>query len=49
MPGLHWNPRLVDEVTKINVTRVYDESFTNSMLTEDDNIVDVSMTVLSTR
>lgn len=45
MPGLHWNPRLVDEVTKINVTRVYDESFTNSMLTEDDNIVDVSMTV----
>ncbi len=45
MPGLHWNPRLIDEVTKINVTRVYDESFTNSMLTEDDNIVDVSMTV----
>src|SRR6056300_765881 len=26
MPGLHWNPRLIDEVTKINVTRVYDES-----------------------
>ena len=45
MPGLHWNPRLVDAVTKINVTRVYDESFTNSMLTEDDNIVDVAMTV----
>lgn len=45
MPGLHWNPQLVDAVTKINVTRVYDESFTNSMLTEDDNIVDVSMTV----
>ncbi|MDG2090860.1 MAG: FtsH protease activity modulator HflK [Gammaproteobacteria bacterium] len=45
MPGLHWNPRLVDSVTKINVTRVYDASFTNSMLTEDDNIVDVSMTV----
>jgi len=45
MPGLHWNPRLIDTVTKINVTRVYDESFSNSMLTEDDNIVDVSMTV----
>lgn len=44
-PGLHWNPPLVDHVEKINVTRVYDESFTNSMLTEDDNIVDVSMTV----
>jgi membrane protease subunit HflK len=45
MPGLHWNPQLIDQVTKINVTRVYDESFTDSMLTEDDNIVDVSMTV----
>jgi membrane protease subunit HflK len=45
LPGLHWNPWLVDEVNKINVTRVYDESFSNSMLTEDDNIVDVSMTV----
>ncbi|MAM70422.1 MAG: FtsH protease activity modulator HflK [Gammaproteobacteria bacterium] len=45
LPGLHWNPPLVDSVTQINVTRVYDESFSNSMLTEDDNIVDVSMTV----
>ncbi len=45
LPGLHWNPPLIDEVTKINVTRVYDESFSDSMLTEDDNIVDVSMTV----
>ena len=45
MPGLHWNPPLVDEVTKINVTRVYDESFSNTMLTEDDNIVDITMTV----
>ena len=45
MPGLHWNPPLIDEVTKINVTRVYDESFSNTMLTEDDNIVDITMTV----
>ncbi len=45
LPGLHWNPPLLDEVTKINVTRVYDESFSNTMLTEDDNIVDISMTV----
>jgi modulator of FtsH protease HflK len=44
-PGLHWNPPLIDQVTKVNVTRVYDQSFSNSMLTEDDNIVDVSMTV----
>src|SRR5690606_20228194 len=45
MPGLHWNPPLVDEVIPVNVTRVYDQSFNNTMLTEDDNIVDVAMTV----
>jgi len=45
LPGLHWNPPLVDAVTKINVTRVYDQSFSNTMLTEDDNIVDITMTV----
>lgn len=45
MPGLHWNPPLIDEVTKINTTRVYDQSFSNTMLTQDDNIVDITMTV----
>lgn len=45
LPGLHWNPPLVDEVIPINVTRVYDRSFSNTMLTEDDNIVDITMTV----
>ena len=45
LPGLHWNPPLIDDVTKINVTRVYDEQFSNTMLTEDDNIVDITMTV----
>jgi membrane protease subunit HflK len=45
LPGLHWNPPLIDEVTKINVTRVFDQSFSNTMLTEDDNIVDITMTV----
>lgn len=45
VPGLHWNPPLIDEVTKINVTRVYDQRFSNTMLTEDDNIVDITMTV----
>ncbi len=45
LPGLHWNPPLVDAVTKINVTRVYDQSFSNTMLTEDDNIIDITMTV----
>jgi membrane protease subunit HflK len=44
-PGLHWNPPLIDEVIPVNVTRVYDRSFSNTMLTEDDNIVDITMTV----
>lgn len=45
MPGLHWNPPLIDEVIPVNVTRVYDRSFSNTMLTQDDNIVDITMTV----
>jgi len=45
LPGLHWNPPLVDEVTLINVTRVYDRDFSNTMLTEDDNIIDITMSV----
>jgi len=45
LPGLHWNPPLVDEVNLINVTRVYDRDFSNTMLTEDDNIIDITMTV----
>ncbi len=45
MPGLHWNPPLIDEVIPVNVTRVYDRTFSNTMLTQDDNIVDITMTV----
>jgi len=45
MPGLHWNPPLIDAVVSINVTRIYDQTFSNTMLTEDDNIVDITMTV----
>jgi len=45
LPGLYWNPPLVDEVTLINVTRVYDRDFSNTMLTEDDNIIDITMSV----
>lgn len=45
MPGLHWNPPLIDDVTKVNVTRVNSHHHQSLMLTEDENIVDVSMTV----
>jgi membrane protease subunit HflK len=44
-PGLHWNPPLIDRVEKVNVTRVNSLSHQALMLTEDENIVDVSLTV----
>ena len=45
LPGLHWNPPIVDVVEKVNVTRVNSENHQALMLTEDENIVDVSLTV----
>lgn len=44
-PGLRWNPPLIDEVHLVNILAVRTQSFSNPMLTEDDNIVDVSMSV----
>ena len=45
MPGLHWNPPIVDRVEKVNVTRVQGHEHSALMLTEDENIVEVSLTV----
>lgn len=45
MPGLHWNPPIIDEVAIVNVTRLNSNSHKALMLTEDENIVDVSVTV----
>lgn len=45
MPGLHWNPPIVDHVQIVNVTRLNSHSHKALMLTEDENIVDVSLTV----
>jgi len=45
MPGLRWNPPLIDEVIKVNTTRVNTTSFREIMLTQDENIVEVSMSV----
>lgn len=45
MPGLHWNPPVVDRVEKVNVTRVQSHEHSAQMLTEDENIVEVSLTV----
>ena len=45
LPGLHWNPPLIDQVLIENVTRVRSRPHGSEMLTEDENIVKVKMTV----
>lgn len=44
-PGLQWNPPLIDSVNKINVTQVRTHNSRGIMLTEDENIVEVSLSV----
>ena len=44
-PGLHWNPPLIDKVLSTNVTRVRSRPHDSEMLTEDENIVIVKMSV----
>ena len=44
-PGLHCNPPLIDKVLSTNVTRVRSRPHDSEMLTEDENIVIVKMSV----
>lgn len=43
--GFHWNPPLIDRVLKENVTRVRTHTSKGQMLTEDENIVEVDLSV----
>ncbi|MDA0791685.1 MAG: FtsH protease activity modulator HflK [Proteobacteria bacterium] len=45
LPGLHWNPPFIDQVLIENVTQVRSRPHDSEMLTEDENIVKVKMTV----
>ena len=45
MPGLHWYARVIDVVETVNVTRVNSIKHQALMLTKDENIVDVTLTV----
>ena len=38
-PGLQWNPPLIDEVIRVNTTKVRSASLREIMLTQDENIV----------
>jgi len=44
-PGLQWNPPLIDEVINVNTTKVRAVSFREIMLTQDENIVEVKLSV----
>ena len=44
-PGLQWNPPLVDDVSKVNVTAVRNHDHVSLMLTKDENIVEVGLSV----
>jgi modulator of FtsH protease HflK len=45
LPGLHWNPPLIDQVLQDNVTQVRSREHNSEMLTEDENIVKVKLSV----
>lgn len=45
MPGLQWNAPLIDEVIKVNTTKVRAKNFREIMLTQDENIVEVQASV----
>jgi membrane protease subunit HflK len=44
-PGLQWNPPLIDEVYMVNTTKVRAASLRETMLTQDENIVEVKLSV----
>lgn len=44
-PGLHWNPPLIDSKFIVNVTEERQYSSRGLMLTEDENIVELPLTV----
>lgn len=45
LPGLNWQPPIIDRVMRVNVTRVNSHEHDDLMLTEDENIVDVKLSV----
>lgn len=44
-PGLHWYPRFIENVYKVNVDQVSSIQLTSTMLTSEENFVTVSFTV----
>jgi len=45
MPGPHWIPHFIESKYIVNVNKVYNYSYSEMMLTKDENIVSVSIAV----
>ncbi|MCE2570576.1 FtsH protease activity modulator HflK [Motilimonas eburnea] len=45
LPGLHWNPKFIDEVIPVDVNTIRSLRGKGSMLTSDENVVEVEMDV----
>lgn len=43
--GLHWSPRLIDRVQKVNIQRIEQMPLNATMITADANIVDINLSV----
>tara|TARA_B110000503_G_scaffold8911_1_gene12125 strand:- start:11339 stop:12457 length:1119 start_codon:yes stop_codon:yes gene_type:complete len=43
--GLHWNPKVIDQINTVRVTEERQYSARGLMLTQDENIVEISLTV----
>lgn len=43
--GLHWNPLIIDTVTKVRVTEERQYATRGIMLTQDENIVELALTI----
>ena len=44
-PGINWRPPIIDQLERVNITRVESHSHRAEMLTKDDNMVFVNLTV----
>lgn len=43
--GLHWHPRVMDSIQKVDVENVQQMPLNATMITEDENIVDIALSV----
>jgi len=45
LPGLRWNPPIIDQVTKVNTQQLITLTSRNDMLTTDENILNIEVSI----